>query len=225
MIVRHVERGLLASGLLAAMVLTASTAARAQQIGIPVLQNAFVNAGTTLGVDYGAGSDAYGAGIAAAWVPGSTTFQLNGGLGLYAPDHGRRSVAWGLRIMAPAPKLKGRSLGLAAFLGVGGTSVNGITEFRVPAGISIGYRRALGTTHSVSGYVAPFYSWSRVSTGGISSTHGLFRVAFGVDAVITPGLGATFGYETGTAARRGAPGPTGGIVGIGVSYLLLGRRR
>ncbi|HEX6966949.1 MAG TPA: hypothetical protein VF166_14250 [Gemmatimonadaceae bacterium] len=210
--------------MLAAAVLAASTSARAQQIGLPVLQNAFVNAGTTLGADYGAGSNAVGAGIAAAWVPGSTAFQLSGGLGVYAPDQGGRSGAWGLRIMAPAPKLRGRGLGLAAFLGVGGTSVNGVTEFRVPAGVSIGYRRALGTTHSVSGYAAPFYSWSRVSTGGVSSTHGQFRVSFGIDAVIIPGLGATIGYETGTTARLGEPGPTGGIVGVGVSYALFGGR-
>src|SRR5690348_18374129 len=99
--------------------------------------------------------------------------------------------------MAPAPKLKGRSLGLAAFLGVGGTSVNGITEFRVPAGISIGYCCALGTTHSVSGYMAQFYSWSRVSTVGITSTHRLFRVPIGFDFCISHVLCAFRTYETG----------------------------
>lgn len=219
---RHRYRSLLASGVLA--VLTFTSPARAQEIGLPVLQNAFLNSGFTLGADYGAGSDAYAAGVAAAWAPASTIFQLSGGVGIYSPDQGERSGAWGVRIMAPAPKLKGRALGLAAFLGVGGTSVNDITEFRVPAGVSIGYRHALGATHSVSGYVAPFYSWSRVSSGGVSSTHGLFRVAFGVDAAIIPGLGVSLGYEAGPNARNGMPGPTGGIIGIGVSYALLRRR-
>ena len=203
----------LAVGLLSASV-------RAQQIGLPVLQNAFLNAGATVGIDYGTGDNANAFGVAAAWAPSSALFQLSGGLGVYDPDLAAHSTAWGVRVMAPAPRLGGRSYGLAALIGVGGTSVNGVTEFRVPAGLSIGYRHVLDATHSVSGYATPFYSWSRMSSGGVSSTNGLLRVSFGVDVVVLPGLGVTVGYETGSTASHEEPGPEGGIFGLGVSYAL-----
>jgi hypothetical protein len=185
-----------------------------------VLQNAFLNPGLTLGVDYGTGDSANAAGVAGAWSPSSGRFQLSGGLGVFDPDAAERSVGWGVRAMLPARRFRAEHFGVAAFVGAGGTSVSGVTEFRVPAGVSIGYRHALGDAHGVSGYLAPFYSWSHVSSDGASISNGLFRVSFGVDVVIVPGLGATLGYETGSTARRGEPGPVGGIFGLGVSYAL-----
>ncbi|HEX5437053.1 MAG TPA: hypothetical protein VFW98_07835 [Gemmatimonadaceae bacterium] len=190
----------------------------AQQIALPVLQNAFVNPGVTLGIDYGSGSDATTGGVAVAWVPSHAHVQLSGGAGVYDPDQLDHSASWGLRAMVPAPEFRARALGIAAFAGVGGTSRHGATRFRVPLGVSIGYRYAVDSTRGVSGFVAPFYSWSRASSSQGSRTKGLFRVSVGADAVIAPGLGLTVGYEAGSAASVGEPGPTGGIFGLGLSY-------
>jgi hypothetical protein len=194
--------------------------AAAQQIGIPVLQNAFLNPGTTVAVDFATGDSANSAGVAAAWSPASGRCQLSGGVGVYDHDRGTSSAAWGVRAMIPAPRIHVPRLGVAAFGGVGGTTVSGVTEFRVPIGVSVGYRHAVGAMHGVSGYVAPFYSWSQVNEGGVSRSNGLLRVSFGVDVIIMPGLGATVGYETGSTAQTGEPGPMGGIFGLGVSYAL-----
>jgi hypothetical protein len=146
--------------------------------------------------------------------------QLSGGAALFDPDVGSSDVTWGARVMAPIPKVSRPSIGVAAFAGIGGLSVNGATTLRVPVGVSVGYRRALGRGRGISGYVAPFYSWSRLKDGGVTSSAGLFRVSFGVDVAILPALGATVGYETGSKAGADEPGPTGGLFGIGLSYAL-----
>lgn len=206
--------------LVALAVLATGRVAAAQQIGIPVLQNAFLNPGTTVGVDLATGDSANSAGVAAAWAPSGGRFQVSGGVGVYDHDRGGSSAAWGIRAMIPAPRIHIPRLGVAAFGGVGGTSVSGVTEFRAPIGVSVGYRHALGAMHGVSGYVAPFYSWSHVSENGVNRSNGLLRISFGVDVIMMPGLGATLGYETGSTAQSGEPGPMGGIFGLGVSYAL-----
>ena len=111
--------------------------------------------------------------------------------------------------------------GVAPFVGVGGATLSGVTDWQIPLGISAGYRHALGASgRAVSAYVSPFYSWARVRENGLTSTHGLFRVSFGVDAAVLPQVGVTVGYETGAKAGVGQAGATGGIFGLGVSYAL-----
>ena len=192
---------------------------QAQMLGTPVLQNAFLNPGFTVAANFGTGSDANAFGGAVAWAPSSGRMQLSGGAALFDPDVGSSDVTWGARVMAPIPKISRPNIGVAAFAGIGGLSANGATTLRVPVGVSVGYRRALRGGRGVSGYVAPFYSWSRVSADGATSA-GLFRVSFGVDVAILPALGATVGFETGSTASAGEPGPTGSLFGIGLSYAL-----
>jgi hypothetical protein len=139
------------------------------------------------------------------------TIAANYGTGGDASAYGG-AVAWAPR--RAVVQLSGGAVG------VGGLSASGATTLRVPAGVSIGYRRALGRDRGVSGYVAPFYSWSRLKADGATDSAGRFRISFGVDVAVLPALGLTVGYETGSEARAGEPGPTGGLFGIGLSYAL-----
>src|SRR5919206_4888046 len=74
----------------AAVALTAAAAARvaAQMPGVPVLQNAFANPGTTLAANYGhvTGANAYAAAV--AWAPRSARFVVSAGGGVYDPAAG-----------------------------------------------------------------------------------------------------------------------------------------
>jgi hypothetical protein len=210
---------LIAAGAIAAAVAVARPS-QAQMLGTPVIQNAFLNPGFTVAANFGTGDDANAFGGAVAWAPTSGRAQLSGGAALFDPDAGSSHVTWGARLMAPIPKISRPNIGVAAFAGIGGLSANGATTLRVPVGASVGYRRELRGGRGVSGYVAPFYSWSRVKADGVTSSAGLFRISFGVDVAILPSLGATVGYETGSTAGAGEPGPTGGLFGIGLSYAL-----
>ena len=127
--------------------------------------------------------------------------------------------------MAPVIGLRRGAFGIAAFAGMGGSSSSGITELRVPVGVSAGYRRALGRTRSMSVYVAPFYSWARRSGDEVEAVSaGVIRVSAGLDVALFSSLGLTIGYETGAEADVGDPGPTGGAFGVGISYSLWRRR-
>lgn len=209
-------------GWLGAMLVMAAgtSAAGAQMVGAPVLQDAFLNPGVTLGLNFGSGEQAHTYGGAAAWAPSSGILQVSGGAALLDPSVGSSHVTWGLRVMAPVPHVGGRTFGVAAFAGVGGLNASGARETRLPIGVSAAYRRSLGAKRGISVYVAPFYSWSRLKQDTVSTSHGSFRVSVGVDAAVMPGLGVTVGYEGGSRARGGEPGPTGGLFGVGVSYAL-----
>ena len=193
---------------------------RAQMFGTPTLQNAFSNPGVTVGADVGSGEHADTFGAAAAWSPSSARLQLSVGAALLAIDGGGNHATWGARVMAPVPSVGGPAWGVAGFVGLGGASLDGATEFRVPIGASLGYRRAIGANRGISGYVAPFYSWSRRSGDGTAVSAGRARVAFGIDLAVAVPFGVTVGYETGQSAKHGDPGPSGGIFGLGVSYAL-----
>jgi hypothetical protein len=188
---------------------------------VPVLQNAFVNPGLTIGANFATGDRAKVYGAAAAWVPSNAVLQLSMGVAGFDPDTGASHATLGLRAMAPIRKLGSRTLGVAVFAGVGGMKVGSrATETRIPVGASVGYRRALGASRGISAYIAPFFSISRVKQDTIGVTHTLFRVSIGVDAALLPGLGLTVGYEGGARAGVGEPGPAGGLLGIGISYAL-----
>jgi hypothetical protein len=198
--------------------------ARAQMLGAPVLQNAFTNRGITLGADFGAGDGARSYGGAIAWSPASAKYQLSGGVAFLDRDNASGTATYGARLMVPV--LNHRSaFGVSPFVGVGGASFDGITDWQIPLGISAGYRRAIGNGHGISAYVSPFYTWARVRQNHLTDTHGLFRVSVGVDAAVVPSLGVTIGFETGATAGDGEPGATGSIFGLGVSYALHHARR
>jgi hypothetical protein len=197
----------------------------AQMIGLPVLQNAFANPGFTFAGNFGTVEDAHAYGVAAAWAPRVPRFVVSGGLAALEPDEGDRTGTWGARVMAPVVGMRRGSFGLAAFAGLGGTSSSGITELRVPVGATVGYRRALGASRSVSVYVSSFYTWARRSGDDIeAASAGVVRVSAGVDVGLFSSLGLTIGYETGGEADVGDPGPAGGAFGVGVSYSLWRRR-
>ncbi|HET7551793.1 MAG TPA: hypothetical protein VFK04_10915 [Gemmatimonadaceae bacterium] len=208
-------------GLAAALVAVGARPASAQMVGVPVLQNAFLNPGVTFGGDFAAASEAVVYGGALAWVPRNGKVQLSGGFGVLDPDNGSGKVTWGARAMLPIRALGSRSLGVAAFAGVGSLSAGGATETRIPLGASVGYRATLGERRAISAYVAPFLDYSRLKPdSGASVNKSLFRVSFGVDVAIASQLGLTVGYEWGTRAPEGSPGPAGGLFGIGLSYAL-----
>lgn len=193
----------------------------AQMLGVPVVQNAFANPGFTLAGDAGFASDAMAYGVAVAWAPRRLPVTVSGGLALYAPDSGRNASTWGARAMVPVPLgRRGGALGVAAFAGVGGASRSGITEVRVPIGVSVGYRRAIGPRRGVSLYASPMYLWSRAGGDVPSVSAGFFRVAAGVDLALTTRVGVTVGAEVGERAGDGDPGPRGSLVGVGLSYAL-----
>jgi hypothetical protein len=194
--------------------------ARAQMLGAPVLQNAFTNRGVTVGVDFGSGSDLSSYGAAVSWSPMSAKYALSGGIAYLDPKFGSGTATYGARLMVPVFH-RFPQFGVAPFVGMGGATRSGVTDWQIPLGVALGYRRAVGASgRAVSAYVSPFYSWARVRENGLTSTHGLFRVSFGVDAAVLPQVGVTVGYETGAKAGVGEAGATGGIFGLGVSYAL-----
>jgi hypothetical protein len=214
------KRSLSVAGTAIAFSLTSVSIARAQMLGAPVLQNAFTNRGVTVGVDFGSGNDLSSYGAAVAWAPMSAKYALSGGIAYLDPKFGSGTATYGARLMVPVFH-RFPQFGVAPFVGMGGATRSGVTDWQIPLGVAVGYRRALGMSgRAVSGYVSPFYSWARVRENGLTSTHGLFRVSFGVDAAVLPQVGVTVGYETGAKAGVGEAGATGGIFGLGVSYAL-----
>jgi hypothetical protein len=194
-------------------------AVHAQMPGLPVLQNAFTNPGITVAANVGFASDLNTYGGAVSWVPGGGRFGLSAGAGSMMPDGGDPTLAYGARGAVGVPWLSGLGdLAVAVFVGAGGASRSGISTLYVPAGLSVGWRRALGATRGISLYAAPFYGWTRVSGEGESDSAGLVRASFGLDVTIMPRLGATLGVETGATADDDDPGPTGTVIGAGVSY-------
>ena len=207
-------------GLAAALVALGARSAPAQMVGVPVLQNAFLNPGVTFGVDFAAASEALVYGGAAAWVPRNGKLQLSGGFGVLVPDGASGQATWGGRAMFPIPALSSRSLGVGVFAGVGGLSAGGATETRIPLGASVGYRAMLGKRRVVSAYLAPFADVSRLKHDSVSTKKTLFRLSLGVDVAIASQLGLTIGYEWGARAPEDSPGPAGGLFGVGLSYAL-----
>jgi hypothetical protein len=203
------------------VVLCSVASSAAQLPGVPVLQNAFANAGLTIAVNYGRSDDAQAYAGALAWAPSSARFQVTGGFGTVDPDPGDRSSAWGGRASVPITQaMMGGKLGIGAFAGIGGASRDEISLLHVPAGASIAFRTRLGERRGISFYAAPFYSWTRQSIEDESENKGLVRASFGVDIAVVPSLGITVGYELGQTADAGEPGATGGTFGVGVSYAL-----
>lgn len=216
----HFNRSLLMVGAAVASSLASAGSVRAQMLGAPVLQNAFTNRGFTVGVDFGAGDGATSYGGAVAWSPMSAKYQLSGGVAFLDPKHGSGTATYGARLMVPVLN-RNSPFGVAPFVGMGGATIDGVTDWQIPLGITGAYRRALGTNgRGISAYVSPFYSWARVRENKQTDTHGLFRVSIGVDAAVLPQVGVTAGYEFGQKAGEGDPGATGGIFGLGVSYAL-----
>jgi len=196
----------------------ATSPAAAQMPGFPVLQNAFANPGITLAGDYATGKNASAFGAAAAWAPGTGKYQLSVGVGSLSPDQGKRATTYGARLATALFSFGGGSIGAAPFVGVGGATVSSVDLLRVPVGVGIGWRHALGTTRGIAIHAAPFYDWNRASAAGTSRSRGMFRVSAGADVTLIRKLAATVGFEGGTVAKSGDPGATGAVFGAAISY-------
>lgn len=204
--------------LLASMIAVASVA-HAQVPASPVLQNAFSNPGFAVAANVAGGGGQSFYGLAAAWGPGGGRFQLSAAAGALRGNGSTRG-AYGGRVAASVWSSKGGSLGAGAFAGVGGAPGTQSTStqpnpaiLNVPVGVTVGYRRALGSTRGVSAYVSPLYRWTRIDDG-IVTTSGTLRAAFGVDFSISQSIGATVGGELGrsSASRRSGAGTLGAAV-------------
>ncbi|HET7457125.1 MAG TPA: hypothetical protein VFJ74_05700 [Gemmatimonadaceae bacterium] len=198
----------------------------AQMLGTPVLQNAFANKGVTVAADYGSGGGARSYGAAAAWAPASGRVILSLGGGVLDPsDAGVKSrTTYGVRAAFAVKELMDGAAGIGVFAGVGGggapknDSLGVGSLLTVPAGITVGYRHALGATRAISVYASPFYSWAKATVAGQSASAGRIRVSGGLDVALVPKVGLTLGFESGAKAAAGKPGPTSSLFGVGLSY-------
>ena len=192
----------------------------AQVPGVALLQNGFTGRGLAVAANFGSSSGQSYFGAAAGWGLG-TRFMVSGAAGMQRARATSRG-AYGGRATMGVWSSAGGSLGAAAFVGVGGaartregTVVTNPALMSVPVGASIGYRRNMGTRGSISGYVAPFYSWSRADSGTVASS-GAFRASAGIDVGFSPSLGATVGAEFG--ASRGS-NSRNAILGAAITFV------
>ena len=197
-----------------------ASAAGAQVPGVAVLQNAFTGRGLAIAGNFGSSKGQSFFGGAAAWGLGPR-FMVSGAAGAQRANNTTRG-AYGARATMGVWSSRGGALGAAAFAGVGGaartrvgTVVNNPAIMSLPAGVSVGYRRGMGARGSISGYVSPFYNWSRIDSGTVVSA-GAFRSSVGVDVGFSPSFGASLGAEFG--AGRGS-GSRNGVLGAAITYV------
>ncbi len=196
-----------------------ASGAAAQMPALPVLQNAFMNSGFTAAVNGASGTGESAYGLAGAW--GASRLQLSLGLGMHT---GNAVSRFGYGVRAAMPFLGGdRALGLAGFVGVGGTSGARATDSignvqLVPLGVSVAFRSA-GMMHGLSVYASPMYE--HYSGGAVGQPGGnVFRTGLGVDVGITDMFGLSLGAELGSSAPSRSGGPHGTTFGFGASYAL-----
>ena len=197
-----------------------AASAAAQVPGAPVLQNAFANPGLAIAANFGGGAGQSFYGAAGALGLGGGKLQVSGAAGA-AHANGATRGAYGARLSASIWSSSSGGLAVAAFGGVGGApstrTANVVTNpavMSIPAGISLGYRHALGTTRGVSAYVSPLYRWMRTDSGTVVSKNGM-RVSLGLDFAFSQSFGATFGAELGQ--NNGGSGA--GTVGAAISFV------
>jgi len=209
--------------LLTAAFATAATAAiaAAQVPGAPVLQNAFANPGIAVAANFAGGSGASFYGAAAAWGLWNGRFQVSGAAGV-SRSNGSSRGAYGGRAAMSLWSTSSGALGVGAFAGVGGspsTKVDGVVNnpavTYVPAGVTVGYRHALGS-HGFAAYASPLYRWTHANFGPTTTSNGSFRVATGVDIGLSTSLGLTVGGEFG---GNTADGKSSGLFGAAVSFV------
>jgi hypothetical protein len=207
------------------VVLFAARDLEAQMPGTPVLQNAWASPGVVGAFNFGGGSDGSVYAAAASWTPTSAKLQLSAGIGLRSRTSSSSKSVYGVRLAVPFSGSSG-AFGFGAFAGVGGGSKatttaadSGASTTVIPIGVSLGWRRALGSARGFSIYATPSYLF----LSGGASNGGLVRAGVGVDVGITRAFGITAGVDFGQNHTRQQGGPTGTLYGLGASYAL-GRR-
>lgn len=192
----------------------------AQVPGVAVLQNAFTSRGLAFAANVGSSSGQSFFGAAAGWGLGER-FLLSGAAGVQRSRNTNRG-AYGARATMGVWSSAGGALGAAAFAGVGGAARTRLNDeitnpavTSLPVGVSVGYRRSMGARGSISGYLSPFYSWSRIDSGTVVSSSG-FRTSVGVDVGFSQSLGATVGAEFGAGRSNG---PRSGVLGAAITFV------
>jgi hypothetical protein len=208
-------------GVLAVAALAIGLPAGAQMPGAPVLQNAWAAPGMVVALDVAGGSGTMFGG-AVGWAPSSGRFQLSGGAGSHSPKGGGGGrLVYGVRAAFPIMQMMSGKLGIGGFVGAGGGNAKAgdttSSKSVVPAGVTIGYRQAIGTAgRGFSAYLDPNYQYH----SGALQKKGYFRVGGGVDIGVSARFGVTLGFESGASAKAGEVGPSGGLYGLGVSMKL-----
>ena len=184
-----------------------------------MLQNAFVSPGLAFAGNYGAGSGQSFFGAAAAWGLSGGRFQVSAAAGSQNSRSDNRG-AYGGRASINVWTSSSGGLGAGAFLGVGGgprtrdgAIVTNPAVLTVPLGVSLGYKRGIGTTRGFSLFVTPFYAWTRTDSGTVAS-NSAFRFSTGLDFVISQSFGVTVGGEFG----GNQPGAAGNSFGAALTF-------
>lgn len=206
----------------AACIAAASAGIAAAQVpGAPVLQNAFANSGLALAANFGGGGGQSFYGAAAGWGLGGGKIQVSGAAGVSRANGSSRG-AYGARAAMSVWSTSGGALGVGAFAGVGGapsTKQNGVVNnpaiTSIPAGVTIGYKRSLGS-RGLSVYGSPFYRWLRADAGPTTASSGSIRFSAGVDFGVSASLGVTAGGEFG---GKTADGKNSGLFGAAISFV------
>ena len=206
--------------------LTAISTASGQIPGAPVLQNAFANPGLAVAANFGGGGGQSLFALAAGWGLGERVL-ISAAAGAQRANDATRG-AYGGRASMTAWTSAGGSLGAAAFAGIGGaprTRSDGVMTnpaiFTIPVGLSVGYRKNLGTTRGISAYASPMYRWTRLKTDDDDTvSDNNFRFALGLDFSFNPSLGVTVGGEFGSRSSEGGSSST---LGAAVSWVPGGR--
>jgi hypothetical protein len=203
-----------------AMILVTSTLApgsvSGQLPGLPVLQNAFGNPGLSAAFNFGSGGGASTYVGAASY--GAGRLILSGGVGAFAPDSGSTAASYGARVALPLVSFMGGSVGVAAFAGVGGVSVEDVSTTQVPLGAAVGWRRRFGATRGVSIYAAPLVSYNRASGDGESESEWRFEYSVGADLALMRRLGLTIGVGSASLPGGFALQDSDVIFGAGIAW-------
>jgi hypothetical protein len=194
----------------------------AQVPGAPVLQNAFTNPGLAFAANFGTGGGQSFFGAAAGWGLGGGRLLVSGAAGVQRANEASRG-AYGGRAAATVWTSGAGALAVGAFAGIGGAPrtrdaagvENNAAQLNIPAGLTIGYRRALGDVRGFSVYASPMYKWSRAEVGNVSESAGNFAGAVGLDFGLTQSIGLTVGGEFG----NGSGVDNGSLLGFAVSFV------
>ena len=191
----------------------------AQAPGLPVLQDAFFSRGFGIGVDAAGGDGTSTRAVAASYSPLSGTLQLVAGAGTMRFSKAS-STSYGVRAAFRFRTFGAqRQIGAAIFVGAGGAGAKETRVARAPFGLSLAYRRALGTTRALAVYAAPYYDATRVTRADGSADKGSrFRSGIGADVAITPSIGAGLGVDIGGKGAVGSSLAGSTQFGGGVSY-------
>lgn len=228
-----------------ALAVLAARGSGAQVPGLPVLQGAFPAAGFAVAVDAGHGDGQTAAVVAAGYGPQSGRLHVDFGGGVLT---GARAgfkgnpATYGGRVAVRVLQMAGERVAVTPFAGFGSTrwrvanttqagppvtaadTGRSLASDVIPVGASVGARLAVGATGAVALSVAPFYAWYRQS--GLTSadgTRGRVRIAGVAELSLAERFGVVAGVEVGQTSDRTRPGPSGAVIGGGVSYRF-GRR-